>query len=375
MTLLATMICCLMMVITVWVLWNVRCWPKHAVQGTGEPLPFVSVLVPARNEEAKLARCLESLLRQEYPSFEVICLDDRSEDATPDILLTLQQRYPKLAVLHGKPLPDGWVGKCHACHQLGEHAAGQWLLFTDADTVHAPGMLAAMVRTGLAESAGLVTGFPRVLSRHTFGWLVLPMLHFIITLHLPLRMAARSLDPRFTAAHGAFLLFRRTAYEQIGRHALHRASLIEDMTMAKAVKSAGFPVALTDITDHVSCEMYDRPADVWHGFTKNMFVGLGRSTPLLFGLLLGYFVLYILPLGLAVGALVQETMTLFWLTAATVLLSVFQKAAVDRKFGVPLGWSLLLPFSFLSIMAIALRSWYAAVSGAGYQWKGRRYDP
>ncbi|WP_284639930.1 glycosyltransferase [Paenibacillus silviterrae] len=359
--------------LTLWVAWNLRGWPRPAVQGTGEPLPYVSVLVPARNEQDNITRCLESLLRQEYPSYEVICLDDQSEDATPTMLQELTLRFPKLRILHGSPLPEGWVGKCYACHQLAEAAQGEWLLFTDADTVHSPSMLSSLVRTGMVRKAGLVTGFPRIISSHAFGWLVLPMLHFVIALHLPLRFVERSSDPRFVAAHGAYMLYRREAYELIGGHAAHRSSLIEDMDMATAVKTAGSKVSLIDVSGLVGCEMYATPSGVWQGFAKNMFTGLGRSAVLLFALLLFYLLIYVSPLLLLPIALYKGHIMLAALSAVALTAGVLQKLIVDRRFGVPMGWCLLLPVSFISIIALALRSWYLSVRKLGYHWKGRRY--
>nr|WP_275422747.1 glycosyltransferase family 2 protein [Paenibacillus mucilaginosus] len=364
-----------MAVLTVWVIHNLRGWPRPSRSGSGHALPHVSILVPARDEEHNIVRCLESLLRQEYPSFEVICLDDGSKDRTPQLLAELQLRYPKLRVLEGADLPEGWVGKCFACHRLSEAADGRWLLFTDADTVHDPDMLAAHLRTALAREAGLLTGFPRVISRHALGWLTLPMLFFVIALHLPLRRVEGARDPRFTAAHGAFMLYRRDVYDRIGGHAAFRGALVEDMEMARAVKAAGEALVLCDITERTGCEMYRHPAQIWDGFAKNLFPGLGRSTPLLAGLLLFYTLFYIAPLPAAAVLLPLGERPAALAFLAVFLLGALQKAAVDRHFRVPGPWFLLVPASFTVLVLLAVRSWFLAFRGRDYVWKGRRYTP
>lgn len=362
----------LSVLLTGWIAYNVRGWP-HASLEDPASYPFVSILVPARNEERGIRRCLESLLRQDYPHFEVLCLDDRSEDATRSILEELNQRYPQLKILQGGELPPAWAGKCHACHQLSEAASGDWLLFTDADTIHAPNMVRRMIATAQEQGASLLTGFPRVWSSHAFGWLIVPMLFFVIALHLPLRLVTGSADPRFMAAHGAFLLFRREDYFALGGHAAYPREIVEDMALARGIKRSGKRAVLTDITPYVTCDMYERPADVWNGFTKNLFLGLGRSTPLLALLLLFYSVCYIWPL---VGIILYTaTGTIFAAVCLLVcyLLMCMQKWIVDRAFGTRGAWFLLLPLSFLGLIFIALRSWYIDITNKGYAWKGRIY--
>jgi chlorobactene glucosyltransferase len=386
--------------LTVWVMYNARQWPRAAHASTAsseephlhtttasseEPhlhttttvratsLPFVSILVPARNEQRGLERCLVSLLEQDYPYFEVICLDDRSEDLTPRILDQLQLRYPHLQRTYGAELPSGWIGKCHACHQLSQSAQGELYLFTDADTVHQANMLRSMVTTLHAQQAALLTGFPQVLTHHAMGWLILPLLFFVIVLHLPLRYVATSLNPRLIAAHGAFMLFRAEAYHAIGGHLAHRQAIVEDMEMAKAIKKTKRKAYLVDITPYVACDMYEKPRDVWQGFSKNMFLGLGASTVLLFGLLSFYTVVYVFPLFGSFAALSTQRITASVILFVCYLLSCLQKFIVDRRFGTRGAWFWFIPFSFIGLISIAMCSWYLYVTKQGYTWKGRVY--
>ena len=123
--------------------------------------PFVSVLLPMRNEEKNAEACIRSLLSQEYPAFELLVLDDESTDGTWDIVSRLAAEDPRVVAIKGLPLPGGWLGKHWACHQLAMAAKGEVLLFTDADTRHAPDSLAVGVNALVAEEADMITAFPR----------------------------------------------------------------------------------------------------------------------------------------------------------------------------------------------------------------------
>ncbi|MCI3922528.1 glycosyltransferase [Paenibacillus sp. TRM 82003] len=372
---------------TGWLLYNLRQWPKllsvddggaNASEGEApKKRPFVSVLVPARNESRNIRRCVESLLAQRYDHYEILVLDDRSEDDTSAIVEALRNKADdrSLRLLRGAELPAGWVGKSHACAQLAGAAAGEWLLFVDADTIHRPEMLERAIATARARGADLLTGFPRPIASHLTGKLVLPLLHFVIALHLPLRQVERSPKPMFVAAHGAFLLLRRETYEAIGGHRspLIRSSLVEDMAIARATKAAGRRVALVDIASVVDCEMYERSEDVWNGFAKNAYHGIGRSAVLLLGLLLVYAAMYVAPL-LACALFAATGRFGFTVCCGLIyLMGCWQKASVDRTFvgNARLAW--LHPVSLALLVGIALRSWAIALRGRGYTWKGRVY--
>ncbi len=121
---------------------TIRRFDQYPVADT---LPFISILVPARNEEHNIEACVVSLLSQDYPDYEVIVLDDHSKDDTLDILQRISRKNSRLRVLNGSPLPEGWLGKHWACHQLYQASSGEFLLFTDADTIHAADMLKASI--------------------------------------------------------------------------------------------------------------------------------------------------------------------------------------------------------------------------------------
>ena len=175
-------------------------------------------LVPARNEEDKIAACIRSLLAQDYPSFEVLVLDDQSSDGTRLILEQIANSHPTLKVLVGKSPQDGLLGKNWACVQLAQQAQGDLLFFTDADTLHHPQTLRASVTALLGAQADLLTGFPRQEVRSWGERLMVPFFSWAILCFIPLELAYRLRLPALSSGVGQMLLFRREAYEAIGGH-------------------------------------------------------------------------------------------------------------------------------------------------------------
>ena len=148
--------------------------------------PMVSVLIPARNEEDKIAQCLETLLRQDYLAYEILVLDDESTDSTAGIVKQFAAKDNRLRIISGLPLPDGWSGKNYACHQLAEEAKGEWLLFVDADTTHAPNMLSSVMSLALQMNISLLSGFPRQIADSPVMKIFTPTWYFILMTWCPL---------------------------------------------------------------------------------------------------------------------------------------------------------------------------------------------
>ena len=178
--------------------------------------PFVSVLIPARNEEHTIGTCLSSLLDQDYPDYEVIVLNDNSTDDTSGILEQLAGRYSRLRVIQGAPLPEGWLGKHWACHQLYLAAKGDLFLFTDADTCHTPDMLRTSVSALIAENADLISAFPQE-DMGTWGErLLVPIMCWGIFTFIPIRLVQKMHWALLAISIGQFMLFRRAGYELVG---------------------------------------------------------------------------------------------------------------------------------------------------------------
>lgn len=187
---------------------------------------------------------------------EVVVLDDGSTDETPAIVAEMARRDPRLRLRAGQPLPAGWMGKNFACYQLAQEARGQWLLFTDADTVHHPQTLAWALTAAKQNQADLVTLVPCAVT-HTVGeQLLLPIIPFGILGLFPLAFGARLGIPALTMAIGTFMLFRRETYERIGGHAAVRGEIAEDVVLARRVRRYGGRVVLLDGADYLDVHFY-----------------------------------------------------------------------------------------------------------------------
>ncbi|RME63051.1 MAG: glycosyltransferase, partial [Caldilineae bacterium] len=272
-------------VLTYLVLIFVNTWMNwrglRSLHGYGSPAeyPPVAVLIPARNEEAAIERCVRSLLAQDYPVFRIWVLDDHSTDATRIILDRLAGEDSRLQVLAGAPLPDGWLGKPWACQQLAQAVPADvpLLLFVDADTWHHPHMLANAVAGLEAEGADLLSTLPRQITVGVAEMLSVPIIPWSLWTHFPLALAQRWNWPLFAAAIGQMILVRREAYRAVGGHGAVRREVAEDMALARLASRAGRRWRMSVGAGRVFCRMYRSPGQVWEGFGKNLFAVFGRN--------------------------------------------------------------------------------------------------
>jgi len=335
--------------------------------------PFLSVLIPARNEEANIGDCLRSLLAQDYPSFEVLVLDDHSTDRTPEIIQELAAGDNRLRVLTGTALPPDWLGKHWACHQLAKAAKGELLLFTDADTRHHRYALRDGVAALLAEGADMLTAFPHEEVRSWAEVLVGPVSFWSLFSFMPLFLAHRLRLPWLSAATGQFMFFRRSAFEQIGGYAAIRQHAADDVALAQRVKAMGLRWRLVDGTARVRCRMYRSLGEVYEGFSKNLFAVFGyRVIPFAF-VWLWVLVVFLEPL--AVLALIMAGLPLPAPSAALAIAAVAGSLIIwvvpYYRLGFPALAALAYPASVILMVFIAGRSLMLALNGHSI-WKGRR---
>ncbi|HEV2237465.1 MAG TPA: glycosyltransferase, partial [Ktedonobacterales bacterium] len=231
--------------------------------------PLVSIIVPARNEAANIEACVTSLLRQDYPHVEVIVVDDGSTDATPELLAALGRAHPagaRLRTLRVTALPPGWAGKPHALHVGAQDAHGTWLLFSDADTVHAPGALSAALAKAHALRADLFSLMTAQDLPDFWNRVLMPIAFMGISAQYPARQVN---DPRkpLAIANGQYILIRRAAYDAVGGYASPRlrASVVDDRDLAAEVKRTGRKIVLADGRAQVRTRMYRNLAGHWHG--------------------------------------------------------------------------------------------------------------
>jgi chlorobactene glucosyltransferase len=337
--------------------------------------PRVSVLVPARNEERNIEACVTSLLGQDYPDFEVIVLDDHSTDRTLDILTRLARWDSHLQIIQGGPLPEGWLGKHWACHQLDRAASGELILFVDADTRHTPDMLIDSVSALLAEHADLVTAFPH---EEVVTWgerLLVPVIGFGIFTFIPIRLVQKLRLAALSVTIGQFMLFRRTAYDSVGGYEAVRAEIVDDMVLGRRIISSGLEWRLLDGTHHVSCRMYRSFWEAVAGFSKSLFAVFDyRILPYFIGwLLVG--TAFIEPALALVSHWVRYPLTSIPVEYATVsvMLSITLWMIAFRRFKFPAYLVFYYPLSLALFIAVVARSFFQTATGTA-TWKDRLLD-
>lgn len=230
--------------------------------------PAVSAIIPARNEEATIARAVASLATQPEIA-EIIVVNDESTDHTAAVLEQLSAAEPKLRVLAGGPLPAGWIGKNHACWQGAQHATGRWLLFTDADAVHLPGSTARALADAEAAGASLVSYSPEQEMHTWWERALIPFVYCRLAHLYPYALVNDRRSP-VAAANGQYLLIRREAYHAIGGHAAVSGEVLEDVALACRARAQGVPLHFASGAQIARVRMYGSFRAMWEGWTKNL---------------------------------------------------------------------------------------------------------
>lgn len=232
--------------------------------------PVVSVIVPARNEQASLGACLESLVSQAGIDFEIIVVDDHSTDRTREIASSLAAApESKLRLVEAGPLPAGWTGKNNAIISGVHQARGEWLLFTDADTLHLPGSLARALEEARENHVDLLSYSPEQIAVTFWEMAVLPVVFAELARQYPPSKVSDPNSP-LAAANGQYLLVKREAYDSVGGHAAIAGEILEDVALARAFKAAGRKIRFRYAADAVRTRMYRNWRHLRDGWTKNL---------------------------------------------------------------------------------------------------------
>lgn len=330
---------------------------------------LISMLVPMRNESQHAASLVQVLLAQDDLNFEVLLLDDESTDDTVRIAQETAKGDPRLRVIPGKPLPDGWVGKNWACAQLAEEAKGDVLLFTDADVYWAPSTLRKLRRALENTDVDCYSISP---TQGTYTWterLVVPLMAMNLA-YLPVSAVNRLSTPAFATASGQCMVFRRTAYEKVGGHAAVKNHVAEDGALAKRVKRLGLKLRFVDGGGYLSSRMYRGWDDVRDGFARNMLYWNGGPWKLLVSALFHWLVFMVPWLWLFVGWIGGSTMKypIWALALAGTGLAV--RALTAKTTRQRVGDAFLLPVSVVLMTLIAGQALRWHWFGGGH-WKGR----
>ena len=341
-------------------LWNLT---LYRVPAPAADRPAISVLIPARNEEANVGDACAAVLASTGVEVELVVLDDASTDRTPDILRAIAD--PRLRVASAPPLPPGWSGKQHACNVLGGLARHELMVFVDADVRLAPDALSRMAGYMAQHPVGLASGFPRQVTVTWSEQLLLPLIHFLLLGFLPMAAMLRSGSPGLGAGCGQLFIARRDAYVQAGGHAAIRASLHDGLTLPRAFRRAGLMTGLFDATPFATCRMYANAAQVWEGLCKNATEGMAKPaalpvwTVILFG---GQ----VLP---AVLVLLAPSLPAVLALAASSGL----RLVLAARFRQPWLAALLHPLGVLAVLVVQWSALVRAARGRPATWRGRAY--
>lgn len=339
-------------------------------------VPAVSVLIPARDEEHTISGALEAVLASRGVELEAIVLDDHSTDRTAAIVLGLAQRDPRVRLIRGEPLPEGWIGKQHACHQLSRHARHELMLFVDADVRLEPDALARMAREMQRSNAAMLSGVPRQQVGTWLEKLVVPLIHLVLVCYLPLARMRQSTSPAFGAACGQLIMVRREAYRRAGGHQSIASCMHDGVKLPRVLRQAGYMTDLCDATDLARCRMYHNAGEVWRGFLKNATEGLATPAglPVWSVLLLGGHVLpWVLVLAQLSGSLRMlepAHVSLIW---GAWVMSASTSFALMHRFEQPWTAGILRPMGVVILLAIQWWAMLLKLAGRSSAWKGRAY--
>ncbi len=340
-----------------------------------QPVPKVSIIIPARNEEANIATCLASLMEQDYTHFEIIVLDDNSNDGTAGIVRQLLERDSRVRLIQGEPLPEGWAGKPHACMQAAREAKGDWLLFTDADTIHTPDMLRRTLALAIEKNAALLSGFPRQITDSLSQKIVIPMIYFIIMSWAPLWWLQQSSKPIASVAIGQFLLFSRKAYWDIGGHEAVKDRITEDLFLGAEIAKNGGRHLAADLSDVVSCRMYDSLNSVWSGLSRTLYGVSSISSIALAALVIIGYTCFVWPFFLLGRVAFSSSYIPVWapLVIFQVGMLFIMRRWVDARFKESPVSTAFFPLGMVFLIAIVINGMARQLAGASVSWKQRVY--
>ncbi len=324
--------------------------------------PTISIIIPARNEESNIATCLESLTAQTGVSFEIIVVNDHSTDRTQEIACS----FKNVRVIQAGSLPKGWTGKNNAVATGAHEAQAEWLLFTDADTVHLPGSLAGAWKEAIDNNAELLSYSPEQIAASFWEMATLPVIFAELARQYPPAKVSDPFSPE-VAANGQYILIRRATYEAVGGHAAIAHDILEDVALARAVKTSGHKIRFRYAATAVRTRMYRNYRQLRDGWTKNLVLLFPNPGWLAAKTLLWWAFVW----AVIAAAIINHARPWWWsLLALASLLSL-----ISRLKRANFTWEMNLLAAIFGMPMFAyllLRSKRAHATGS-VSWKGRTY--
>lgn len=334
-----------------------------------EKLAGVSIIVPARNEVTNLPHLLASLLKQDYPQYEIIVVDDASTDGTATLVHSYSKKGVRLISTDGPP--QGWTGKNHACWIGANNALYPWLLFVDADTKLAPLALRSTMNFVYQQDVRALSLFPRQHCETFWERLLLPFAYQQYFVGSNARATQKKSGP--TLANGQYFLISRNAYQQVGGHTANANSIIDDVALATTLKQYGVAPLACRGEELVSVRMYTNLQQIANGFGKNSYLYMQQS-PYSGLQIAGSTALAASVASLFIDAYRGKSRFLLFIAALAYIVQVVNILPWLKRFHINRGYALFAPFSAFVFLLIALNSLLHTLTGRSVAWKGRRYE-
>jgi len=336
----------------------------HLPDQKPDSFPKVSVLIPARNEEATIGKLLESLEKQDYPDFEVIVCNDHSSDNTEEILNWFSGENQQFHWFLGEKLRDNWLGKNFACHQLAQKATGSIFIFVDADVELEKDTLNKTVAYFLKKRLTLLSVFPQQKMRTFSEHLTVPIMNWILQSLLPMVLVQKVHFASLSAANGQFMVFEAANYRTNQWHSRVRNQNVEDIRIARMIKSEGYKMAVLLGKNDIYCRMYQRFGDAVSGFSRNIHEYFGGNR-----LVMIFYLLVVFAGPFVVYATLDYR---YWITLG--LLVIINRMAIAIANGQNIVLSVLLhPMQMISFAVIAAYNIFRKTKRKT-TWKGRSLD-
>ena len=338
--------------------------------------PLVSVLIPARNEEKNIALCIDALLKQDYRNYEILVIDDNSEDRTYGIIQGIAEKDKRVRVFKGKPLLADWYGKAFALEQLLSHAKGEILIFTDADTVHSPTSISWAVTNIKTAGADFISGYVGQVLKSFGERVTVPLIFFLTGFLIPMFLNKVVKLGYFSLAVGQYIAVKKEVLLKTGGFTTVKNKTSEDVFMARHIKSCGYVTEFLDLTGQARCRMYTGWWTAIQGIGKNIYDFLGKNPAILILNAVTIFWFFCLPFPILAGSIVFSCLGIFhnpFFLHLAVVHILFSLTWLVLFLGRRIPWynALLWPVMYVNLLFMVLWSFYRSVSGRGFIWKDR----
>ena len=338
--------------------------------------PLVSVLIPVRNEEHIIERCVDSLLNQDYLNYEILILDDNSEDNTFEVIRKIAEKDKKVRALKGNPLPGDWYGKTYALEQLLAQARGKILLLTDADTVQSKTSISWAATNMEKTGAALISGYAGQVLKTAGERITVPLIFFLTGFLIPMFLGRFFKIGYFSLAVGQYIALDRETLIKSGGFVTVKNKTSEDVFLARHLKASGYKTEFLDISDQVSCRMYEGYSAAIQGIGKNIYDFMGKVPAVLILNAAAIFFFFCLPFPILAGSVIA------YLAGAPLNPFMIELIIVHALY--TLTWLLLFasrriswynafswPVMYFNLLFMVLWSFYRTLSGKGFKWKDR----